>query len=68
MCVCAAGTVPGAVPWRLAAADYLDTVAAGATSGPQLSGRGVTAPWDPELAIALADRAPGSPKRTGGTA
>lgn len=48
--------VPGSVPWRLSAGDYLNAVAAGATSGPELAARRVATPWDPELAIALADR------------
>ena len=40
---------PGAVPWRMTAADYIDA----APNGLPLVGRPVVTPWDPELAAAM---------------
>jgi uncharacterized protein (TIGR02679 family) len=40
---------PGAVPWRMTAADYLDA----APTGMPLAGRPVATPWNPELAAAM---------------
>ena len=48
----------GAQPWRMSAADYLATVA---EAGPD-PGRLTEAPWDPDLAAALAERAVAVPE------
>ncbi len=42
----------GALPWRMSTADYLDAVT---DHGPP-PGRLTDAPWDPHLAVALAER------------
>ena len=48
-------TIPGAVPWRMGAADYLEAVASGA--GPALSEKfPLDASWDTRLACAMKER------------
>jgi len=43
---------PGAVPWRMTAADYVDA----APTGMPLVGRPIATPWNPELASAMREK------------
>lgn len=45
---------PGAAPWRMAAADYHTAVAEGVST--PLAGPPAPSPWDPELAVLMAEQ------------
>lgn len=49
-------SLPGAVPWRLSAADYSQAVARLEGDRPTLRGPAADSPWDPDLAVAMAQR------------